>query len=148
MQREGDIPLFLNGVSGLGSPFWHPGFASRFAGEGEVWQQAVAVVESIVFLLQINLEGMTACTSPPVEIRLSGGLAGLDGFCRKLASLSGVPVHRPVQLEATARGCAFLLANCPHHWPQSDAGALFRPHEDAGLRRRYARWKALMGNSL
>jgi len=147
LQREDDIPLFLNGVSGLGSPFWNPDFESRFVGEGEGWQQAVAVVESIVFLLQVNLEGMSAYVSPPGQIRMSGGLSNLDGFCQWLANLARVPVIRSMQSEATARGCAFLLAGCPDEWPETGKSDVFKPVEDTGLTRRYARWKTLMERS-
>jgi len=147
LQREGDVPLFLNGVSGLGSPFWNPVFNSRFVGEGELWQQAVAVVESITFLLQINLEGMATYVPVPAAIHIGGGLAQLDGFCQRLANLAGIPVIRPAQSEATSRGCAFLLAGCPDDW-QAEPDDVFRLRADAGLADRYARWKALMGSSL
>jgi len=147
LQREGDVPLFLNGVSGLGSPFWNPVFNSRFVGEGEVWQQAVAVVESIVFLLRINLEGMAAYVPAPVAIHIGGGLAQLDGFCQRLANLANIPVIRPAQSEATARGCAFLLAGCPDNWQMPEPDDVFRPQVDAGLTDRYMRWKALMESS-
>jgi len=148
LQREGHVPLFLNGVSGLGSPFWQPVFESEFVGEGEVWQQAVAVVESIVFLLQINLEGMAARMPVPVAMRISGGLSNLSGFCQRLANLAGIPVTRSVQSEATARGCAFLLAGCPDDWQTPEPDDMFWPQADAGLTDRYARWKALMESSL
>ncbi len=148
LQHEGDVPLFLNGVSGLGSPFWNPVFNSRFVGEGEVWQQAVAVVESIVFLLQINLEGMAAYVSAPAAIHMGGGLAQLDGFCQRLTNLADIPVIRPAQSEATARGCAFLLAGCPDDWQAPEPDDVFRPQVDAGLTDRYVRWKAVMESSL
>src|SRR5512139_2263257 len=56
MARREEPPLFLNGIAGLGGPFWKPDFASRFVGDGEPWLKAVAVVESIAFLLQANLD--------------------------------------------------------------------------------------------
>ena len=31
-----------------------------------------------------------------------GGLANLDAVCQKLANLTGLVIHRPVQVEATA----------------------------------------------
>jgi len=147
LQHEGEPLLFLNGVSGLGSPFWNPEFASRFVGKGEVWQQAVAVVESIVFLLQVNLEGMAAYVPTPGQIRISGGLSSLAGLCQRLANLTGVTVVRSMQAEATARGCAFLLAGCPDGW-RTEPDDVFRPQIDTGLTDRYLRWKALMESSL
>src|SRR3990167_4147888 len=65
LARGGDIPLFLNGVAGLGAPFWVADFPSRLVGDGEPWQKAVAVAESIVFLLQVNLEAMQKMAPAP-----------------------------------------------------------------------------------
>ena len=51
-------PFFLNGVAGLGSPFWRPDFESRFVGEGSELQQCRAVLESVAFLIKANLDEM------------------------------------------------------------------------------------------
>ena len=86
-----DPPLFLNGVSGLGSPFWRPDFASRFVGDGDGREKVVAVAESIVFLLMLNLEEFPTPSDRLREILMSGGLSPLDGLCQRLADLSGLP---------------------------------------------------------
>jgi glycerol kinase len=140
LARAGTPPLFLNGVSGLGSPFWIADFAPRFIGNGERWQQAVAIVESIVFLLQLNIDGMGEHATPPREIRISGGLAGLDGLCQRLADVSGVRVYRPAACEATARGTAFLVAGRPRSWPEPEGGSRFNPQANSALSARYQRW--------
>lgn len=88
LQDVGDVPLFLNGVSGLGSPFWEPVFESRFIGDGDLWQQQTAVEESIVFLLQINLQGMAAYVPTPTAIHIGGGL-GPSGWFLPASSESG-----------------------------------------------------------
>jgi glycerol kinase len=140
LARAGSPPLFLNGVSGLGSPFWLADFTPRFIGDGEHWQQAVAVVESIVFLLQLNMDGMRELATPPREIRISGGLAGLDGLCQRLADVSGVQVYRPAAREATARGTAFLVAGRPRSWHEPETGSRFEPKVNSALSARYQRW--------
>jgi len=138
-------PLFLNGISGVGSPFWAPNFTSRFIGEGEPWQKAVAVVESIVFLLQENLQESAYFAEQVENIHISGGLARYDGLCQRLADLSGLPVYRPIEHEATARGTAYLLAGCPEVWPETKPGMWFEPMENPALTARYQRWrKALL----
>jgi glycerol kinase len=137
-------PLFLNGVSGLGAPFWVADFASRFIGAGSTAERLVAVVESIVFLLQSNLEAIEAHVVPARDIVVSGGLAMLDGLCRRLASLSGRPVRRAAQTEASARGAAWLLADAPDVWEDAGPGARFTPVDDAALRDRYRRWRAAL----
>ncbi len=144
LARAGTPPLFLNGVSGLGSPFWVADFTPRFIGNGERWQQAVAIVESIVFLLQLNMDGMHELAVPPREIRISGGLAGLDGLCQRLADVSGVRVYRPGACEATARGTAFLVAGRPRLWLEPEGGSRFDPEVNSALSARYQRWRDAM----
>jgi glycerol kinase len=148
LARAGTPPLFLNGVSGLGSPFWTADFTPRFIGDGERWQQAVAIVESIVFLLQFNMEGMRELAGPPREIRISGGLAGLDGLCQRLADVSGVRVCRPAACEATARGTAFLVAGRPRLWPEPEGASRFEPEVNSALSARYRSWRDAMQAAL
>jgi glycerol kinase len=148
LAQEGEIPLFLNGVGGLGAPFWVADFPSRLIGDGAVWQKTVAVAESIVFLLQANL-GIIRNKSPtPVRILVSGGLARLDGLCQRLADLGELPVHRPAEYEATARGTAYLLAEFPADWREVKPGERFTPNPNPGFVRRYKDWRAKMDRAL
>ncbi len=143
-ETVGSPTLFLNGISGLGSPFWIADFPSRFVGPDALHLRAVAVVESIVFLLAANLAEMRKLASPPEQIQITGGLAHLDGLCQRLADLSGLPVYRPTECEATARGIAFLLADRPRHWPEESPGDWFKPAKCPELQATYHRWLALM----
>jgi len=147
LARESDPPLFLNGVSGLGAPFWVADFESRFVGEAEEWQKVVAVAESIVFLLQANLDEMRALSPPTAQLFLTGGLSRYDGLCQRLADLNGLPAYRPAEYEATARGTAYLLADCPDDWSEPEPGRHFTPHANAALRARYQRWRAVMSEA-
>jgi len=140
-------PLFLNGIAGLGGPFWKPDFASRFVGAGEPWQKAVAVVESIAFLLQANIEEMAKHMPPAARIRVSGGVSRIDGLCRRLAAVSGLPVHRRDDPEATARGIGYLAAGRPASWNKDAAEEIFAPENNADIRRRYERWRGLMAEA-
>ncbi len=146
-QRPEEPPLFLNGVAGLGGPFWQAEFASRFVGQGEPWQKAVAVVESIVFLLQANIEHMARYVPPARRIRVSGGVSQLDGLCRRLASVSGLPVHRRDDPEASARGIAYLAAQRPAEWNSAAHEEIFPVAPDKPLGDRYRRWRALMAQA-
>ena len=136
--------LFLNGISGLGAPFWVADFPSRFEGSANPQARAVAVVESIVFLIQASLDEMLKLASPPEQIQVTGGLAQLDGLCQRLADLSGLPVYRPLQCEATGRGTAYLLADSPHHWPEENPGDWFAPLDNPLLKQAYRQWLELM----
>jgi glycerol kinase len=133
--------LFINTLGGLGSPWWKEGPAPYFVDEDIPGEEAmVAVIESILFLLQANLEHMMPLNPALGNIRITGGLANLDAVCQKLANLTGLTVNRPVQLEATARGIAWLAAGCPDSWRPGGSGAVFTPAGDAALRARYARF--------
>ena len=138
-------PLFLNGVGGLGSPFWRADCPSRFSARADLPAQAVAVLESIAFLLQLNIEAIDRAQGPgetaATRIAISGGLAGLDGLCQRLADLSGRSVERPAEREATGRGLAWLLQGAR---PPTAPAAAFRPGHAGDLRARFERWRALM----
>jgi glycerol kinase len=137
-------PLFLNGISGLGAPFWLADFISQFNREANLNEKAVAVVESIVFLLITCLDEMTKLSSPPEQIQITGGLASQNGLNQRIADLSGLPVYRPTDCEATARGTAYLLADQPTHWPEQDAGEWFEPEDNPAFKSRYAEWMKVM----
>jgi len=147
LERAAPPPLFLNGIAGLGGPFWQSDFESRFVGAGEPWQKAVAVVESMAFLLQANIDHMANYIAPARRIRVSGGVSRLDGLCRRLAALSGLPVHRREDPEASARGIAYLAAGRPAAWNTAPHAQAFAPARDAALRERYRRWRALMAEA-
>ena len=81
-QSAVEPPLFLNGISGLGAPYWVADFESRFSAEAEPSLMAVAVAESIVFLLQANLDLFQKLASPLELIIASGGLTWYEGLCQ------------------------------------------------------------------
>ena len=144
-QTERDVPLFLNGVGGLGAPWWQSDFRSRFIGEGSAAGKLVAVLESVVFLLMVNLTRLREGRGPVGEMVVGGGLSMIDGFCQRLADLSGLTVLRSSETESTARGAAFLLAGQPGHWPS--AFERFDPQPDEGIKRRYMDWLKAMADA-
>ncbi|MEZ5564549.1 MAG: FGGY family carbohydrate kinase [Gammaproteobacteria bacterium] len=115
------IPLFVNGVSGLGSPYWISDLQSRFIddnGATTAGIRALAVLESIAFLLQSNLLEMAPHTVPLQEVLITGGLSANEYLVRCIATLCGVPVARANDPEATARGLARLIAgDTARQWP-------------------------------
>lgn len=145
-------PVFLNTIGGLGSPWWRPGPQPEFlSATGSVSPPAaealVAVIESILFLVQANLELLHAQDPGIRRLRISGGLAQADGLCQRLANLSGMTVERGTDIEATARGIAWLAAGQPEGWRQSGETTEFLPREDSALGERYARFlEALQTN--
>lgn len=141
-------PLFLNGIAGLGAPFWVADFESRFMAEAEPWEMAVAVAESVVFLIQANLDLLQDFPTPLDEIVASGGLSWYDGMCQRISDLSRLPLHRPAEYEATARGTAWLLAGKPQYWVEPQPGLWFQPGTNPALGARYRRWRATLAETL
>ncbi len=141
-------PLFLNGVSGLGSPWWVPDFESRFIGDGSPEQKMVAVAESVVFLLHVNIGRLVSHAPTLRRIVVTGGLSWYDGVCSRLADLTGLPVDRPGEFEATSRGTAFLVAGCPSSWARPTRAARFEPRENPELTERFARWEEQLASAL
>ncbi len=142
-----DLPVYLNGISGLGSPFWVPDFQSGFVGGGDAQRRMVAVYESVLFLLQVNLMCLTRAGEAPAEIVVTGGLSSIDGLCQRLANLTKLAVHRPVIREATARGMAWLLGGYAGRWPAPDR-ELFQPLPDPAIEDRFRRWRREMAARL
>ena len=140
-------PIFINTIGGLGSPYWTGNIEPQFVGSGTEDNSdtghvdrehcAVAVVESIIFLLQDNIVLMQQ-ESPLMTLKVSGGLSQLDGLCQKLANLTQLPVSRLDNPEATARGIAWLAADRPVSWEtQHDSSEVFSPQCDKFLNERY-----------
>jgi len=137
-------PLFINGISGLAAPFWIPDFESEFVSEGDDRDKVVAVVESIVFLINSNITETSKHVPSPRLILITGGLSRLDGLCERLADLTRLQVHRPDETEATARGTGYLLAETPGSWPKKKKGKTFVPGTDRGIALRFRAWEEIM----
>ncbi len=139
LQTVTEPPLFINAVGGLGSPWWQRDMSPAFHPEDRSHspaERAVAVAESILFLLQANLDRLQSQRTIN-RLCISGGLSRVTPLCQKLADLSGLPVSRSDNQEASARGVAWLAAGRPAHWPATKNVQLFRPQPDSGLRHRY-----------
>lgn len=109
LPRDAQLPLFLNGIGGVGSPWWLPNLASRFLGEGDAVQRFAAIIESIVFMVAANLRLMQERGQALAHCVVTGGLSRSDWLCQNLANAAGLPVWRG-ETEATARGIAALAA--------------------------------------
>lgn len=145
LDERDDPPWFINGIGGLGSPFWVADCPVAFSRPADLAAETVAVLESIVFLLVVNIETMRRAAGPtasdPGPITASGGLAQLDGVCQRLADLAGQVVERPADTEATARGVAWLLgSDVPPDIPRSR----YLPRPDPALKARFGQWRAAL----
>jgi glycerol kinase len=136
-------PVYLNGHSGLGSPWWVPRFDSHWLDEGTAPARLLGVLESIVFLLATNVRRLAAHGLPQTGIVLGGGLSRAPAFARRLADLTGLPVRVAPAREATALGLARLVAGGAMT-PPAPPEEVTEPQPAAALERRYGRWLEAM----
>jgi glycerol kinase len=136
-------PLFMNGVGGLGSPWWRPDFPIEFCGEGDELAQATAVIESVAFMVAVNLELIRAA-GPLGSVLMTGGLARNDYLCQAIADVAALPVERLALREGTARGAAFLAAGAAARWAASPLDRRFTPCASETLVARFRDWRGEM----
>lgn len=144
---DGGELLFINGIGGLGSPYWQSEFPSQFIGEGSAEQKLAAVIDSVLFLLQRNMDFMEEQGIAITRIQLSGGMSKSDGLCQRLADLSQKEVCRSDIVEASARGAAFWLAACPSFWKNNIGAQIFSPRNKP-IAARYQAWLKAMDQRL
>ena len=138
-----DRPLFLNAVSGLGSPYWRADVEPRFFGSGSATEHAAAVLDSIAFLINDNLELMRGRGNPVRRVLMTGGLSQSEYLMQALADVSGLPVTRPAAIEATARGAAALAFGLEQAFAPPPYVEI-KPRSNSALAARYAAWRRMM----
>jgi len=155
-------PIFINAISGVGSPYWVADHESYFVMEKKELTAAgikvsheednsclnneerfVAVLESIVFLIAENIKCIQRVSERVNQIRLAGGITASHCFCQKLANLLKCNVVLAQEKEATAKGVFFLLSGKK---PNEDKvhSAMFHPNNDPMLIDRNTLWADLM----
>ncbi len=102
------VPAF----TGLGSPYWDPEARGLICGMTRSTQRAHlvrAALESIAYQSFDLLEAMRKDSGQsPRELRVDGGAAANDFLLQFQADVLGVPVVRPMDIESTALGAAYL----------------------------------------
>lgn len=145
MQDSRLSTLFVNSVGQLGSPWWCASVPPHFLNEKQInrRERYIAVLESILFLVQINLDIMHH-EQPVQRLIVSGGLARIPALCQKMANLSQLPVSLAADSESTARGVAWLASESVvrQSLDQETENMLpdqtvYTPRKESGLRQRY-----------
>jgi glycerol kinase len=135
--------VFINAIGGLGSPLWRSDIDPIFLDlNGQPvtpsFDQAyIAVLESIAFLLQLNIQRMRQLKPRLTGMDTSGGLSQLDYLNQVLADLVGLPVERREQVEATARGIAWLAGDQSSTWSDSGIDKHWLPRDNRRLQERF-----------
>ena len=101
------VPAF----AGLGAPYWdaHARAAilglTRGSGRDEI---VTATLQAIAFQTRDLIDAMAQDGIVPSIIRVDGGMVGNTWFLKFLADILGIPVERPVNVESTVLGAAYL----------------------------------------
>lgn len=103
------VPAF----AGLGAPYWDPRARgaivglTRGSGREEI---TTATLQAIAYQTRDLIDAMSQDGISPSVIRVDGGMVANDWFLQFLADILDTPVERPVNVESTVLGAAFLAA--------------------------------------
>ncbi len=135
------VPAFV----GLGAPHWNPDARGLICGltlDSTQAHIARAALESVAYQTLDLINAMREDAAPDAAaLRIDGGMAANDWLGQFLADMLVAPVERPVSVETTALGAAFLAGLATGVW--SDLAALeatwasdrrFEPQMDADER--------------
>ena len=113
------VPAF----TGMGAPYWDPDARGILTGLTRATSRAQIIragLESIAYQSYDLFEAMKADTGQPLkELRVDGGAAANDFLMQFQADLLGCPVVRPVDIESTALGAAYLAALGVGHFKET-----------------------------
>ncbi len=153
------VPAFV----GLGAPYWDAQARgaifglTRHSGDAEL---ARAALEAVGYQTRDLLEAMRADWPAPASaatvLRVDGGMTQSDLTMQFLADMLAAPVDRPVVMETTALGAAYLAGRAAGLCPDLDGFAAlwrlerrFTPQMAAEEReRRYAGWREAVRRTL
>ncbi len=111
---------FVPAFSGLGAPYWDMEARGLLCGLTRGTSRAHlvrAVLESIAYQSRDVFEAMNADSGVPLQVlRVDGGAAANNFLMQFQADLTGVPVDRPMLVESTAMGAAFLAGLAVGFW--------------------------------
>jgi glycerol kinase len=102
---------FVPALSGLGAPHWDMTARGAFLGiTGGVQREHIvrAVIEAIAYQVKEVVDAANKdCDKPVSLLKVDGGAAKNNFLMQFQADALGVPLERPVVLDATAQGAAF-----------------------------------------
>ena len=153
------VPAFV----GLGAPYWDAKCRgaifglTRNCGAAEI---ARAALHAVGYQTRDLIEAMhadwPAARGAQTVLRVDGGMTASDACMQFLADILAAPVDRPVLMETTALGAAYLAGRAAGLCPDLDGFATqwqcdrrFEPDMAAGEReRKYAGWKDAVRRTL
>ncbi|HUJ20537.1 MAG TPA: glycerol kinase GlpK [Bryobacteraceae bacterium] len=149
------VPAFV----GLGAPHWDPDARGLITGLTRSTGRAHivrAALESIAYQTRELVEAMQADAGEPLrELRVDGGAAVNDLLMQFQSDILGKPIVRPVDVETTALGAAYLAGLATGFWKNVGevesfwrAERRFEPRMPAEKRERFfGEWKAAVARA-
>jgi glycerol kinase len=143
------VPAFV----GLGAPYWDADVRGTITGMtlGTTREHVVrAALESIAYQSRELIEAMQADSGEQVkELRVDGGAAANDFLMQFQADMLGCRIVRPVDVETTALGAAYLAGLAVGVWKDTaeleslwTRDRVFDPQMEEGRREElFAGWK-------
>jgi glycerol kinase len=143
------VPAFV----GLGAPWWDAQARGALFGltrNSGVPELARATLEAVGYQTRDLVEAMRAdWPAAGTVLRVDGGMAASDVTMQFLADILAAPVDRPLVMETTALGAAYLAGHAAGLCPEPADFARgwkcerrFTPEMDPGLReRKWAGWR-------
>lgn len=101
------VPAF----AGLGAPYWDPHARGAIVGltRGSGRDQIVtATLQAVAYQTRDLINAMSSDGITPSVIRVDGGMVTNNWFLQFLADILGIPVERPINVESTVLGAAYL----------------------------------------
>jgi glycerol kinase len=153
------VPAFV----GLGAPYWDAGARAaifgltRNCGPAEI---ARAALEAVGYQTRDLLDAMHAdwpmAAASTTVLRVDGGMTASEPAMQFLADILASPVDRPMVMETTAVGAAYLAGRTAAICPDLEGFAAqwrldrrFQPRMDAPTReRKYSGWKDAVRGTL
>lgn len=140
--------VFVPALTGLGAPYWIPDARGSVFGltrGTERGHLARATLEALAYQVRDVFDAMGSTGVKLSSLRVDGGASANNLLMQIQADLLQVPIHRPVQLESTALGAAYLAGLGIGTWTMADLSKLnpidsqFDPQRN--LDAEYSRWK-------
>ena len=101
------VPAF----AGLGAPYWDPNARGAILGlsrDSGINEIVTATLQAVAYQTKDLVNAMSEDGMDPSVIRVDGGMVANDWFLQFLADMVNVTVERPVNVESTVLGAAFL----------------------------------------
>ncbi len=116
---------FVPALSGLGAPHWDMNARGAFLGiTGGVKREHMvrAVLEAIAYQVKEVVEAVNKdCSDPVSRLKVDGGATQNNFLMQFQADALGIPIERPVILDATAQGAAFGAGLAVGFWDDYQA---------------------------